>query len=206
MQRVRLAGTGIMALLVAAMTGCAGTPAPSVLPHHGVAETVPGSHLVWVGTGTSYRFSDVGWTRTPEQDYEFLVSQRRFAGHWESLKVQSRTHPEYDGAAGPADQTHFFRIEMGASDGADRAPVTLHSTYGDGTGCGTTDLAAFTLEFDAAGVSRFAPYNRFRITQRYLYMEGLLLETVELFKAESDGSETPFVRIEERATLFDPRE
>ena len=49
----------------------------------------------------------------------------------------------------------------------------------------------------------FAPYNTMRITQHSKYEEGILLETVELFKL-SDGKETPFSKIEERAVIFRP--
>ena len=196
---------GLCSVVIAAVlfaAGCAGGPEPSVL-----AGATPGAsravdeQVVWVGNGTAYLYQDGEWVRTPESDYEFLVRQNRFADHWESLKVQNRTHPDYDGSAGPADQQHFFLIEYGQESGG-RLPVTLHSTYGDGSGSADPQYREAVLEFSAAGVSRFAPYNRFRITQHYLYEEGRLEETVELFKLEDDGTESPFVRIEERATIF----
>jgi len=62
------------------------------------------------------------------------------------------------------------------------------------------------LEFEAEGVSRFAPYNRFRITQEYRYEAGELRETVELYKVDGDGREYPFARIDEEARMFRPRE
>jgi hypothetical protein len=142
------------------------------------------------------------WVRTPASDYEFLVRQNRFPDHWESLKVQNRTDPDYDGSAGPADQQHFFLIEYGRPNAEGNLPITLRSTYGDGTGLSDTEYRKAVIEFEAEGVSRFAPYNRFRITQHYLYEEGLLEETVELFKLKDDGTETPFVKVEERARIF----
>jgi hypothetical protein len=49
----------------------------------------------------------------------------------------------------------------------------------------------------AAGVSGFAPFDRYVITQNYDYEAGRLTELVELNK----GS-TPWVRNKEQATLF----
>jgi hypothetical protein len=149
-------------------------------------------------------YEDGAWARTPEQDYQFMVRQNRYAGRWESLKVQNRTHPEYDGIAGPADQQHFFSIRYGDPDESGRLPTELVSTYGNGAGWTDGEYRRAVLEFEAAGVSRFAPYNRFRITQEYRYEEGMLLETVELYHVDKNGDETPFARIEEQARLFHP--
>ena len=85
------------------------------------------------------------------------------------------------------------------------SPTELTSTYGDGTGWTDREFRHAVLEFEAEGVSRLAPYNRFRITQEYRYEEGRLLETVELFKTDRDGQEIPFARIEEEARMFYPR-
>jgi hypothetical protein len=51
----------------------------------------------------------------------------------------------------------------------------------------------------------FQVNNTYRITQDYQYENGLLLETVELFKLE-DGKEIPFAKIEEKAHIFRPVE
>jgi hypothetical protein len=198
--RAGLFAVGVAAALFA--VGCAGGPEASVLSGATpLSSPALDEQLVWVGNGTAYVYQDEGWVRTPESDYEFLVRQNRFSDHWESLKVQNRTHPDYDGSAGPADQQHFFLINYGPESGG-RLPVTLRSTYGDGSGVADPEYREAVLEFSAAGVSRFAPYNRFRITQHYVYEEGRLEETVELFKLEDDGTESPFVRIEERAIIF----
>lgn len=199
----RNAGIALFGISVVMLAGCAGSPDPSILAGAtaGASPAIE-QQLVWVGTGTSYIWSDGEWIRTPGSDYEFLVRQNRFADHWESLKVQNRSHPDYDGSAGPADQQHFFRIEYGAPSAEGDLPITLRSTYGDGHGVSDRQYREATLEFEAAGVSRFAPYNRFRITQHYRYDEGLLDETVELFKLQDDGTESPFAKIEERARIF----
>jgi hypothetical protein len=202
-KRIRIAVGVMFGMAAIGLTGCAGTPDPSILAGAtaGASPAIE-QQLVWVGTGTSYIWSDGEWIRTPGSDYEFLVRQNRFGDHWESLKVQNRTHPDYDGSAGPADQQHFFRIEYGAPTAEGDLPITLRSTYGDGHGVSDREYREAALEFEAVGVSRFAPYNRFRITQHYRYDEGVLDETVELFMLENDGTESPFAKIEERARIF----
>jgi hypothetical protein len=200
---IHTAWIAIFAISVVLLVGCAGSPDPSILAGStmGVQPEME-RQILWVGTGTSSIWRDGVWVRTPASDYEFLVRQNRFPDHWESLKVQNRTDPDYDGSAGPADQQHFFLIEYGRPNAEGNLPITLRSTYGDGTGLSDTEYRKAVIEFEAEGVSRFAPYNRFRITQHYLYEEGLLEETVELFKLKDDGTETPFVKVEERARIF----
>ena len=160
---------------------------------------------MWVGTGTSYKYEENGWVRTPEQDYEFLVRQNRFEDRWESLKVQNRPAAGYDGTAGEADQQHFFAIEYGGLNADGKLPVTVTSTYGDGLGSSDPDFEHALLEIDA-NVSRFAPYNTIRIEQDYDYEEGTLTETVLLLEVSADGDERPFVRVREHARIFSPAE
>lgn len=200
----RLLGT-IVALtwILVALTGCAGSPEASVIAGtRSAAGETPDEQFVWVGTGTSYVYNNGRWQRTPEQDYQFLVRQYRYSDRWESLKIQNRTSPEYDGVAGPADQQHFFLIEFGPVQEDGTIATALRSTYGDGAGWTDSGYRSAVLVFNAEGVSRFAPYNRFRISQEYRYDEGRLSETVELFKVESDGTETPYARIQEEARIF----
>jgi hypothetical protein len=207
MSRIPFGRVVLAAGVLVAMMGCVGAPDPSVLV--GATAATPAEtpeQLVWVGTGTSWVFEDGEWLRTPEQDYEFLVRQNRYASRWESLKVQNRTHPAYDGTAGPADQQHFFAITFGEVGSDGRIATELASTYGDGGGWTDREYRHAVLEFEAEGVSRFAPYNRFRITQEYRYEEGELRENVELYKVDSDGREQPFARIEEEARMFRPGE
>ena len=177
---------------------------PSALPASATAFPEPATSLVWVGRGEASVLTPAGWQRTPGSDYDFSVVQRRYADRWESIKEMHRRHPDYDGNAGPRDQTYYFRLDMGPVV-ADTLPVRVASTLGDGSGKTDREFRRGVLEFDARGVSRFAPFNRYRITQQYRYEDGLLLETVELFKRASDGTEKPFVKIEERAELFAKR-
>jgi hypothetical protein len=202
MRRAGVVAAAVAVAALAVLAGCSTTP--SIIAE---SSTVPPvEQLVWVGTGTSWVFADGEWLRTPDQDYQFLVRQNRYADRWESLKVQNRTHPAYDGTAGPSDQQHFFAITFGDADSDGRIATALASTYGDGGGWTDHGYRHAMLEFEAEGVSRFAPYNRFRITQEYRYEAGELRETVELYKVDGDGREYPFARIDEEARMFRPRE
>ncbi len=53
-------------------------------------------------------------------------------------------------------------------------------------------------------VSSFAPFDTLRLQQHYRYEEGSLEETVELLD-HSGGKEVPYVRNDERATLYATR-
>lgn len=194
-----------MVLLMCALCGlglgCAGQ-SPSVTSRFDAKLEVPAPEaLVWVGRGESSRFEGGQWKRTPEQDYSFMVYQRRFADRWESQKVQNRADVGYGGEAGEADQQHMFVLEYGAVDGQGRRPYKLRSTYGEGQGSSDVGYRDATMEIKA-DISSFAPYNHIRITQRYEYEAGQLVETVELFKRDEEGEETPFVRVQERATMY----
>lgn len=178
--------------------GCAGGAASLPFSEHAFDEGQP--TLVWVGRGEAERYADGTWSRAPAFDYDFSVTQRRRADHWESIKEMHRRHPDYDGSAGPRDQTYHFRIGLpAAASGAGPYPLEVRSTLGDGQG--TTDAefrhSVLTLR---ANVSSMAPFDTYRITQDYLYEEGALHEVVELFR--SGSPETPWVRNTERAVLF----
>ena len=151
--------------------------------------------LVWVGHGECERFEDGAWVRHPENDYEFSVEQHRFADHWESVKSLRRLHPAYDGIAGPRLQTYFFRIGLEPGEG-----LSLTSTLGNGSGHADREFREAELQFEAAGVSSMAPFDRYRITQHYDYEGGALTELVELTKGPQ-----PWVRNRETAKVFGAR-
>jgi hypothetical protein len=155
--------------------------------------------LVWVGRGEAERFEGGAWRRTPQFDYEFSVEQRRYAGHWDSVKTMRRRHPDYDGSAGPRVQTYSFRIELAQGAKPDEASYRVRSSLGHGVGQGDAEFRNAVLEIDA-DISMFAPFDRYRITQHYRYEEGKLSELVEL----NDGA-TPWVRNREEAVLFGER-
>ncbi len=161
--------------------GCSGSTA-GVLPTREGAAEAPALVLVWVGNGQTERFDAGEWKRAPEFDYEFTVEQRRFADHWESVKHLLRRHPGYDGSAGPREQTMFFRLALGQGD-----EVRVTSTLGDGDGHADAEFrsAELTMHPD---LSRFAPFDTYKITQRYQYEAGALEELVELNKGATTGA------------------
>lgn len=182
----------------AAAAGCHAPPPPP-FPRYAAPPPTPELVLVWVGTGEAERIADDGtWRRTPAYDYEFSVEQRRYRDHWESIKSIRWRHPQYDGAAGPREQTWFF--QLGLTPAADHVVAAVHSSLGDGAGTTDREFRAATMTM-RANVSRFAPFDTYRITQRYGYEAGTLDETVELF--DHDGAvEEPWVRNHEHARLF----
>lgn len=197
--RATLTAAALLAPVLAAAA-----PAPSAIPLS--AQPFPPSQnlLVWVGTGTASAFVNGAWRRSPSQDYEFSVTQRRYADRWESIKAQHRRHADYDGSGGPRDQVHYFKVELPESASPSEVKFQLRSSFGDGGGRIDREFRAGMMEFEARDISMFAPFNRYRINQQYRYEQGELLEVVELFKKKG-AVETPFMRFEERAGLFAPR-
>lgn len=125
---------------------------------------------------------DTGSSRsTGAGHYEFSVEQRRYPTHWESVKLMRRRHQAYDGSAGPREQTLFFRIDYSPS-----GEAAIHSTLGAGRGQTDADFRHSTLEI-SADVGRFAPFERYRITQRYDYEAGALDEEVSLLRSNGQA-------------------
>lgn len=191
----------LAAMSFAAVAGLGLARAENSALQVGEVSAAPELALVWVGKGESYAWVAGQWKRNPSQDYEFSVVQRRFKDRWESVKTQSRRHPAYDGSAGARDQVHHFRVALEPATGAGEVRFALQSTYGDGSGTTDTAFRKGLMDFEARGVSMFAPFNRYRITQQYLYEVGELRETVELFKRSKDA-EAPFAKIEETAKMM----
>lgn len=157
--------------------------------------------IVWVGSGEAYVFKAGKYVRNESNDYSFEVVQRRYANRWKSIKNMHRIHPDYDGKAGEREQTMFFGIDF--SKEGEKIISKINSSLGNGTGVSDNEFREQVIQFSIEDISSFAPYNTMRITQHYKYEEGILLETVELFKL-SDDKETPFAKIEERAVIFRP--
>ncbi|MBL8783929.1 MAG: hypothetical protein JNJ59_03420 [Deltaproteobacteria bacterium] len=183
-------------------TACAS--APSVPPPLDAAPpTAPDATLVWVGRGEAERKDGGRWVRDPAFDYDFSVEQRRFADRWESVKTMRRLHPDYDGSAGPREQVLWFHLRWPAA----AAAGDLHGQVASRLGAGTivSDREFRRAEIDIRpDISAHAPFDTYRIRQRYLYEEGRLEETVELLDHDGrDGAqEIDWVRNTERATLF----
>lgn len=192
-----------LAILTLALTACHHHRPVAAPPGLALDTTrvTPPVTLVWVGHGEAERLDGGTWRRAPEFDYAFTVEQRRFADHWESVKTLRRLHPHYDGSAGPRVQVYTFRLEVAPDGGGVRYAIA--SSLGSGHGRGDREFREATLELRPGGdwlTRRFRPFDRYRITQHYLYEEGLLTEVVEL----ADGSR-PWVRNHERAALFGER-
>ncbi len=157
--------------------------------------------IIWVGIGESYLYIEGEYVRSESNDYSFEVVQRRYGNSWKSIKNMHRIHPDYDGKAGEREQTMFFAIDF--SKEGDEIVSKLSSSLGNGTGISDNEFREQTIQFSADGISSMAPFNTYRITQHYNYEKGQLMETVELFKLK-DGVETPFAKIEEKASIFRP--
>lgn len=206
MMKMTTMSTMCLALVVSLGLGsgaaCGGGGAAGWVPLASASDLAPASAmddeltLVWVGRGECERLEDGRWVRRPELDYEFSVEQRRRGDRWESVKTMRRRHPGYDGSAGPRVQTYFFVIEYGEPDADGRVAAKVTSSLGGGEGVTDREFRDAVLEI-RADVSRFAPFDRYRITQAYRYEEGRLEELVEL-----DDGDRKWVRNRESARLF----
>ena len=183
------------------LASCSSTK-PNVIPLTSSVPTTSDNYtIIWLGTGTSYRFTEGAYQADPTYDYTFSVTQRRYEGIWKSIKDLHRLHPDYDGVAGPRDQTMYFEIAFEQVETV--LQTRLETSLGKGSGESDLTFRNQTLEVVLDGISSMAPYNMLRITQEYKYEDGLLLETVELFKRKN-GVDTPFMKIEEKAEIFRP--
>ena len=184
--------------LALSAAGCGGsTPWRPLTPQ---PDPPPELTLVWVGRGECERLEDGAWVRVPELDYDFSVEQRRLGDRWSSVKSMRRRHPAYDGVAGERDQTYYFELNFGPVGVDGQVQAELRSTLGRGRGVTDREFREAQLDFLAEGVSSMAPFDRYRIRQRYDYEAGQLTETVELNKGDA-----PWVRNREVATLFAAR-
>lgn len=192
---------GMTLTLSATASGCASrslVPMPLDETPPGAPRPAPEEVIVWVGHGQAERLEGGRWVRVPAFDYDFSVEQKRFADHWESVKTMRRASPDYDGSAGPREQILWFRIDY-LADGSD-VRGEIQSAIGPGEMATDREFRQAELVIHP-DVAEPAPFDTYRITQRYLYEDGRLEETVELFDHE-DGREIPWVRNQEQATLF----
>lgn len=194
--------TLVLVALGLTQVACGGSGRPAI-PASTSAFAPAELTLVWVGRGEAKRLEDGVWKRVPAFDYDFSVTQRRYADHWESIKELHRRHPDYDGSAGPRDQTYFFRVQFQSPAGASTVEAVVASTLGAGRLGTDREFRAARLEL-RADVSSLAPFDTYRIEQRYAYEEGRLEERVSLLKHEG-SAEKPWVENEEVALLFAPR-
>ncbi|GAB4487067.1 MAG: hypothetical protein OHK006_15670 [Thermodesulfovibrionales bacterium] len=156
---------------------------------------------MFAGTGEAYRFIDGNWVRVPGFDYEFTVLQRSLPDGWESIKEIHRRHPDYNKIAGPRDQTLYFRVKKSKEQDG-RVELIVESGLGTGKGTADSSLEHIRIEF-RPDISRFAPFNTYRLTQERT--KDKVTETIELFK-EKDGAEHPFMKMVEKALIFERKE
>jgi hypothetical protein len=155
--------------------------------------------IIWNGASIAYRMVNDTWERDPGYDYQFSVMQKRYDNLWKSVKTLHRMNPDYDGKAGQRDQTMYFELKYTSRN--DCVICDLNSSLGNGSGFTDKEFRNQTIEFKVDGISKFAPYDHIRITQEYRYEEGVLQETVFLFKVKN-GKEVPFMKNEERASFY----
>lgn len=155
--------------------------------------------IIWNGTSLAYRYVDGNWERAANYDYQFSVMQKRYDNLWKSVKTLHRMHPDYDWKAGERDQTMYF--ELAFSSRNDSVISDLTSSLGKGKGFTDKEFRKQTIEFKVDDLSSFVPYDHMRITQQYNYEQGVLTETVFLFKVK-DGKEIPFMKNEETAYFY----
>jgi hypothetical protein len=183
-------------LFLAQATGCASPP--TWTPLRSAPQEATETTLMWVGRGECERLEAGKWVRHPEFDYEFSVEQRRSGARWESTKSLRRLHPNYDGSAGERTQTLFFLVNYDAVTPRGNVEGAVQSTLGSGAVSTDREFRKAQIELHAQ-VSAGAPFDRYRITQSYLYDQGQLNELVELNQGAA-----PWVRIHERAALYAP--
>ncbi|MDX2247278.1 MAG: hypothetical protein SF052_10900 [Bacteroidia bacterium] len=155
--------------------------------------------IIWNGTSKAYRYEEGQWERAENYDYQFSVIQKRYDSIWKSVKNLHRQHPDYDGKAGERNQTMYFELAYQLE--GDHLICDLNASLGRGKGVSDQEFRKQTLDFTLADVSRFSPYDHIRITQTYKYEEGILQETVLLYK-KSGAEEIPFMKNEEQAFFY----
>ena len=156
--------------------------------------------LVWVGVGEAYRFDNGGWTRAPHLDYEFEVHQVRSGQKWDSTVNLHRTVADYDGSAGDREQVTRFAYDFESPVANESIDYVITSNLGNGVGITDREFRemSFTLSLDAPTPL----FNTFRITHRFVYEDGSLTGTVDLFLVDADGVEHPAFQMRETAKLF----
>jgi hypothetical protein len=162
--------------------------------------------IIWNGKSEAYRFIDGQYVRDETYDYIFTVVQKRYDRQWKSTKTLHRNHPGYDFRGGQRSQAMYFEVAYSLNE-ENKLSSTLYTSLGNGKGISDIEFRNQSLIIDLNtdnpyyNISKYTPFNKMKITQRYNYEEGVLMETVELYK-EKDGKITPFSKIEEQAVFY----
>lgn len=156
--------------------------------------------IIWNGYSKAYVHKDGDWQRAETFDYYFDVIQKRYDDTWKSVKSLHRIHPDYNGKAGPRDQTMYFEVRYRSmEEGVVYADVM--TSLGNGSLTTDQEFRQSEMELKLSHANMFMPYNTIKITQHYDYEKGKLTETVLLVK-EKNGQETPFMKNEEEAYFY----
>jgi hypothetical protein len=189
----------LLAAIVLSLPACA--TLRTSLPLTDQPPQTPLSSSIYAGHARAARFVAGGWLPVPEQDYDFLVLERRFSDHWEAVKEIHRRHPRYDGGGGPRDQTLYFTVRTSPT-GDGGLDLAVEGSLGAGKGhMGPGGELVIELATDARGW--FVPFDTVRISQDRGGSTGRLAETVELF-SRRDGVEIPFMRMAEEGIIYRP--
>jgi hypothetical protein len=181
------------------LVGCS-TAQKNVIPFNNKAVVEDTYTIIWNGTSEAYRYTDGKWSRAENYDYQFNVTQKRYGNTWKSVKSLHRLHPDYDGKAGDRDQTMYFEVAY-KNLRENKVLSVISSSLGDGAGTTDKEFRQSQLVLYVKNPSSFMPFNKFRISQKYNYEEGILTETVELLK-EKNGKDIPFMKNEEKAYFY----
>jgi len=157
---------------------------------------------VYAGFGKAFRNEKGSWIEIPSYDYQFTVLQRRYQNRWVSVKEIHRLHPDYNGLAGPRDETLYFEVKVFDTENGEH-DLAVQSTLGTGLGLADTGFENIAVSIKPEKVGLFTPFNSFRISQHYDFANGVLEETVELLDVKK-GKEKPFMKMEEIAVIYLP--
>ncbi len=190
----------VLFILVFPLVACANLhtslPLTDVPPPAGL------SSEVFVGYAQASRFVNGKWVPVPEYDYEFLLLERRFPGHWETIKEIHHRNPRYDGRAGPRNQTLYFFVRTSpAADGG--IDLVAEGTLGSGKGHEEPGSGGLVIELTSAERGWFVPFDTIRIRQTRGPARGRVEEVVELL-SRKDGRGIPFMRMHEEGIIYRP--
>jgi hypothetical protein len=193
---------------VALMSACSTVNKTAIVPITPKLEFEDAAYtIIWNGKSEAYMYVDGQYVRNETYDYVFNVIQKRYDNTWKSTKTLHRNHPNYDYRGGQRSQTMYFEINYSQFEKQVKLKSTLHTSLGEGNGFSDLEFREQNLIIDLNqnnpyyNISKYTPFNKMKITQHYNYEEGVLTETVELYK-EKDGKITPFSKMEETAVFY----
>jgi hypothetical protein len=193
---------------VALMSACSTVNKTAIVPITPKLEFEDAAYtIIWNGKSEAYMYVDGQYVRNETYDYVFNVIQKRYDNTWKSTKTLHRNHPNYDYRGGQRSQTMYFEINYSQFEKQVKLKSTLHTSLGEGNGFSDLEFREQNLIIDLNqnnpyyNISKYTPFNKMKITQHYNYEEGVLTETVELYK-EKDGKITPFSKMEDTAVFY----